>query len=221
MPVPNCSRTSLIRIAIADDHNLYRQALVKQIDTWHNCKVTHQAANGAEIVQMLRCEHLPDLLITDLAMPEMNGYELIRWVKETFPSIKIMVVSMYDSQEMLWQVIACGADAFVSKTTEGSQFQTAINEIMQTGYFFSDRMAAQFIRHASCRQSITAAGYFTQEEVHFLKLCCSGATYQEMGVTLSKSPRQIDYLREMMFEKMDACSRSDLAIKARETGLIL
>lgn len=190
------------------------------INTWDNCKVIHQASNGNEMLQILQNAELPDLLITDLAMPQMDGYELTKLVKNQFPLLKIMVVSMYGSQEMLWRIIQFGANAFVSKNNELSVFKMAIAETMERGYYFCDRMAANFIRNGVDKQQISIWNKFSEEEIKFLKLCCSHITYKAMENEMNCPARHIEYLRERMFLKLNVLSRTNLAIKVKDSGLI-
>ena len=90
---------SLVKIAMAEDHSLIRESLCAIIDTWENCKVVIQAANGRQLLESLQAKNLPDLALIDLAMPVMNGYETIKAVKEKFPEIRLMAISLYYSEE--------------------------------------------------------------------------------------------------------------------------
>jgi DNA-binding NarL/FixJ family response regulator len=83
--MPFLNENSLVKIAVADDHHLFRESLCALIDTWENCKVVIQAANGRQLLEKLHPKNLPDLVLVDLEMPEMNGYETLKAIKEKIP----------------------------------------------------------------------------------------------------------------------------------------
>ena len=96
---------SLIKIAIADDHTLFRQTLCSLINTWDKCKVIVEAANGRLLIDSIDVKNLPELIIMDLGMPEINGFDTIKILKPLYPGIRFMVVSMYQGEETIRHLI--------------------------------------------------------------------------------------------------------------------
>jgi len=215
------NNNQLIKIAFADDHILYREALSKLIDSWENCKVIYQACNGRMLMEMLNPKNLPDILLTDLAMPEMNGYETIKAVKEKFPAIKIITISVFNSDEMIWKIIKCGAQGFVSKSDDPINLKRAVLQMMHTGYYFSDRTATNFIKQTTTEGTYTLKHQFTDQEIEFLRFCCTNKTYKEIAKDMDISDRQVEYLRNNLFERFNAASRTDLALNAIKKGLVV
>ena len=130
------NNVDLITLAVADDHNLFREAICAQINTWDDCKVIIQASNGKELLDRLHINHLPNVAIIDIAMPEMNGYETILSINENFPSVKLMAISGYDSLEMVCKLIKCGARGFVNKNDDTNRLKKAISENCPKGILF-------------------------------------------------------------------------------------
>jgi DNA-binding NarL/FixJ family response regulator len=114
---------TLIKIAFADDHHLFREAICTHIDQWENCKVIIQAANGRQLLEKLQNHNLPDLAMIDLEMPEMNGYETLKVIKEKYPSIRLLVVSQHHSEELVCRIIKFGAQGFVNKGDDLTRFK--------------------------------------------------------------------------------------------------
>lgn len=211
----------LVKIAMADDHNLFRESLCTIINSWENCKVILQAANGKQLIESLNTKNLPDLALIDLNMPVMNGYDTLKAIKEKYPAIKLMVISTYNSEEMIWQVIKCGAEGFISKDDDPSRLKKGVVEMMQTGYFFSDHSASKMVRKFMQNGKITLANSLTKKDIDFLKYLCPEKTYKEIALVMNLEERQVEYLRVSLFEKFGAKSRTGLAVKAIEKGLAI
>lgn len=212
---------SLVKIAMADDHSLIRESLCTIIDTWENCKVVIQAANGRQLLESLQAKNLPDLALIDLAMPVMNGYETIKAIKEKFPEIKLMAISLYYSEEMVWQLIKCGAQGFVNKTDDITRLKKAIAEMMHTGYYFSDHTASKMVKRAVQTGIFHIKNDLSEKEIVFLKFICTEKTYKEIAHEMNLAERQTEYLRSNLFERFGVNTRTGLAVVAIEKGLAL
>jgi two-component system, NarL family, invasion response regulator UvrY len=210
---------TLIKIAVADDHHLFREAICTHIDQWENCKVIIQAANGRQLLEKLQNHNLPDLAMIDLEMPEMNGYETLKAIKEKFPAIRLLVISQHHSEELVCRIIKFGAQGFVNKGDELSRFKKAIREMMLTGYFFSDHTAAKMVKKAMQRENLVLDNDLSDDEINFLKLICTEKTYNEMATQLKMSDRHLEYMRQVLFERFDVASRTGLAVIAMKKGL--
>ena len=218
--MPAIHDTNLVKIAVADDHNLFRESLCAIIDTWENCKVIIQAVNGCQLLDKLQAtRQVPDLALIDLSMPEMNGYETIRAVKQKVPDIKLMGLSFSNSEEMVWQLIKCGAQGFVNKNDDINRLRKAIAEMMTTGYFFSDHTASRMVKKAMQTGTLTIKNDLSDKEILFLKNICSEKTYKEIAREMKLAHRQVEYLRNNLFERFGVSTRTGLAVIALEKGL--
>ena len=215
----HAQNNSIIKLAIADDHVLFREALCKTINEWENCKVILQASSGKQLIEQINDGSLPDIVLTDLRMPELNGYDTIKMVKKKYPQIKFMVISMYESKEAIMLLLKAGAQGFIHKTAEPIQLKKAIYEIMRNGYYFSDHTVARIFKQALDTGNMTMVNCLTQEELIFLKLICTEKTYKEISVEMSISERHVEYLRNSFFERFRLQSRTGLAMQSVEKGL--
>lgn len=210
---------SLIKIAVADDHHLFREAICSHIDQWENCKVIIQAANGRQLLEKLQSKNQPDLALIDLEMPEMNGYETLMAIKENYPAIRMLVISQHHSEELVCRIIKLGAQGFVNKADDLTRFKKAIEEMMHSGYYFSDHTAAKMVKKAMQSENFTLDNDLSNAEIHFLKLICTEKTYKEIAKELKMSERHLEYLRQVLFDRFDVTSRTGLAVIAMRKGL--
>lgn len=212
---------TLIKIAVADDHILLRESLCNIIDTWENCKVIMQADNGKQFFEMLDPKNLPDLVLMDLEMPEMNGYDAIMAAKKIYPEIKFMVVSMYQSEEAILHLIHVGTQGFLNKGGHLAAFKNAIYEMMRTGYYFADHAAARLMKQAMEEGNHALKNDLSLEELTFLKLIITEKTYQEIADIMGVSRRHVEYIRDKMFEHFDVQKRIGLSTRVMKKGLVV
>jgi len=217
--MPFLNENSLVKIAVADDHHLFRESLCALIDTWENCKVVIQAANGRQLLEKLHPKNLPDLVLVDLEMPEMNGYETLKAIKEKYPEIRLLVISLHYSEELVWRIIKFGAQGFVNKNDDIARLKKAIAEMIRNGYFFSDHTASKMVKKAMQTGTLTIQNDLSETDVRFLKLVSSEKTYKEIAREMKLTGRQIEYLRNNLFDRFEVCTRTGLAVIAMEKGL--
>lgn len=204
---------------MADDHTLFREALCRLINEWDNCKVIIQAESGKQLIKQIDTGNLPDLVLTDLRMPDMNGYQTINAIKNKYPSIKIMVISMYESKEAIMRLLQSGAQGFVNKSADHKQLKKAIYELMHTGYYFADNAIARIFRQSLNNGDRAMLNYLREEEIFFLGHICTEKTYKQIADEMDVSERHVEYLRNSLFEKLEVKSRTTLALYAVEKGL--
>ncbi len=211
-----------IKIAMVDDHVLLRNALGTLINSFDDCKVISQCSNGLEFVQSLHDDWLPDVVLLDLSMPVMDGYETAVWLRDHHPSIHVLMLTMYDSELTLIRLLKAGVKGFIKKDAEPAELKLAIHSVVQSGYYYSTRTAGQLANlfrnnkgHASLQNS-----QLSDEEIAFLKLACTDMTYKEVAHHLHLTPRTIEALREQLFLKLDVKSRVGLAMVAIKNGVV-
>ena len=126
----------LYKIVLADDHRLVRQGIKRIIEADGQMKVIGEANDGVELLELLEEVH-PDLVICDIAMPRMRGLEAAQRVKNAYPDIKVIILSMHRSREYLRQAMAAGVDAYVLKDDADTSLYTAIQEVRRGKTYFS------------------------------------------------------------------------------------
>lgn len=211
----------LVRIAIADDHALFCDTLSKTINEWENCKVVLQAYSGTELLEKIPSKKPVHLVLTDLRMPGMSGYETIHRLKKHHPEIKVMVISMFGGKDCLMEVLKAGADGFIQKTEDLRILKTAIHDIMKHGYYSTDAIVARIFKKVMDTGDTSYIKGLSQEEICLLKLLCTDKTYKEIGAVLQITDRRAEYLTIQMMEKFGVNGRIALVLHATENGLLM
>lgn len=220
-----------IKLAIVDDHNLFRKGLIKLInlgDTENKYTVLFEAENGEELKEKLKTKNLPDIILMDIDMPDMDGYEAVDWLKKYHPGINILVVSMFESEEPIVRMIRMGVNGYLSKDIEVNDMHQALKAIAEKGYYYSDLVTNVMAHNIQHENDIKAGkvptgdswNTLSENEREFLKLACSEMTYQQIADKMKLSPKTIDGYRESLFHKFQVKSRVSLAMYAVKNGLV-
>lgn len=217
------STSSKIKIGLADDHILLRDALATLIDGFGNCQVILQAANGEQLIEKVRAGKIPDVLILDLNMPKLSGWEVASWIQENHPEVRILMLTMYDSELSLIRLLQAGVKGFLKKDIHPDELKHAIQTVMETGYYYSNYTSsriAQLFRLNEEGKMVLQKNLLSEQELAFLKLACSELTYKEVALEMGLNPRAVDGLRDQLFVKLDIKSRVGLAIFAIRHGVV-
>lgn len=206
-----------IHIAIADDHVLFRKGLSELIAGFEHMSVLFDVSNGRELLEQLRTvEKLPDLCIVDINMPVLNGYETVGLIRKEWPEMKMLALSMYDTEFNIIKMIRAGADGYVLKDAEPRELQKAIMAIEEEGFYHSELVSGRALKtHGDKGIKL----HFTEKEEQFLSYCCSELTYKDIAEKMNVSPRTVDGYRDTLFAKLDIKTRTGLAIYAIKSGL--
>lgn len=211
------------KIILADDHILLRDALATLIGSFEEFEVIAVAGNGEELVRSINDGHIPDLVLLDLNMPKMDGYETACWIQEKHPAINMLILTMYDSEIALIRLLQIGVKGFLKKDIHPSELRRALISVAENGYYYSHnttgKLASLFQKNHSSQSSIEKA-MLTEKEIEFLKLASTDLTYKEIAHKLSITPRAIDSYRDALFDKLDVKSRVGLAIYAVKNGIV-
>ena len=212
-----------IKVALVDDHILLRNALASLIDSFGDCKVIHQSNNGKELMAWFENGSVPDVAILDLNMPEMDGYETARAVQRKFPTVNVLMLTMYDSELSLIRLLQSGVKGFLKKDIHPSELKFAIHSVMNAGYYYSNHTAgklANLFRSSDDKKNYLQNMMLSEQELQFLKLACSDLTYKEIAQKMGLNPRSVDNLRDQLFIKLDVKSRVGLALVAIKNGVV-
>jgi DNA-binding NarL/FixJ family response regulator len=212
-----------IKIAIVDDHVLLRNALASLVSSFENTKVVYEAKNGLDLIDKIKINPLPDVVLLDLSMPEMDGYDTALWLKKHYPDVQILMLTMYDSELTLIRLLQAGVKGFLKKDIDPSELKFAINSVVNSGYYYSTQTAgrlANLFRNSSVANPKVQNALMTDQEINFLKMACTDKTYKEIAQHMGLTPRSVDALRDHLFVKLDVKSRVGLAMVAIKNGVV-
>ena len=211
-----------LKIALVDDHILLREALASIISNFDNCNVIAKSNNGKEFVDYVKNTSIPDLIVLDINMPIMDGYETAQWIKDNHPEINIIVLTMFDSEVALIRLLQSGVKAFLKKDTHPKELELAIESVVETGYYYSQNSSGKLanVFRNPHRNFTSYSVSLSENEIAFLKYSCSEMTYKEIANEMFISPRTIDNYRDSLFEKLQVKSRVGLAMYAIKNGIV-
>lgn len=207
----------LIRIAIVDDHSLFRNGVTRFLEEFEELQVVFEAENGKVMQELIGKGPLPDVVLMDINMPEADGYEATKWIKIYNPDIHVLALSMYEEDDAVIKMIKCGAGGYVLKQARPRELLDAIKVIAEKGVYFNEIVSGRLIRTITLTDS---APRLTEKETEFLKLTCSELTYKEIADRMFVSPRTIDNYRESLFVKLNLKSRTGLVLYAIKNNLV-
>jgi DNA-binding NarL/FixJ family response regulator len=203
--------TDKINIAIVDDHTLFRNGVAALMAEFEELNVVFEAENGEQMEQMLSRHPLPKVILMDINMPVMDGYAATKWVKEKYPQIKVLALSMFEDDKAVIRMIKSGAGGYVLKESKPKELLEAIKTINEKGVYINEMVSGKLLRSVSDKEP---APDFSKKELEFLKLCCSELTYKEIAEQMNVSPRTVDNYREALFLKLNIKSRTGLVLYA-------
>lgn len=211
-------------IALVDDHVLLRKGLCEIIRGFHSYSIAFEANNGRDFIDKLDAHNLPDIVLLDINMPEMDGYQTAMWIKNNYPEIKVLVLSLYDSETAIVRMFRAGARGFIVKDCEPSDLKTAIGQIIAKGFYYSEMVTGSLIHSINKldenKDHVKEMASLNEREIEFLKLVCSELTYKEIADKMCLSPRTIDGYRDTLFQKLGVKTRVGLVLYAIKTGIV-
>jgi hypothetical protein len=179
-----------------------------------------EAGNGRELIEKLSAaDTLPDICIVDINMPEMNGYETASEIRKHWPDVKILALSMYDTELNIIKMLRSGANGYVLKDSDPEDLRVAITRICKDGFYHSELVTGRMLNilfdpNGKMNTEIN------DRELTFLRLCSTELTYKEIADQMCLSPRTIDGYRENLFKKLNITTRTGLAMYAIKAGVV-
>jgi DNA-binding NarL/FixJ family response regulator len=211
-----------IKIAVVDDHILFRAGVVSLLKDHDQINVIIQASNGKELLSSLK-DNRPDVVLLDIQMPEMNGIQTTQALKELYPDIKIIILTMHNEDEFIYDLMSKGANGFIPKNKSMDTLLEAIYSVMERGYYYNDQITEALIKGNN--GNIKALEYMaevslTDREVEVVKLICAQKSNKEIAEILDISPRTVDTHKNNIFLKTGAKNVIGVALYAVQTKLI-
>lgn len=209
-----------IQVAVVDDHTLLRNALAKLIDSFDNFSVFFEAQNGEELKEKLRKNLIPEIILLDVNMPGMNGFETAEWLFENHPQIKVLALSMFSDETTIIRMLKAGAKGYIMKTAEPEELNLALISVMQKNFYLSDYISGKVVGGLNKNMELSDENVIlTDKEVEFLKLTCSELSYKEIAEKMFVGIRRVEDYRNALFEKLKMRSRVGLVLYAIKKGI--
>ncbi len=215
---------SKISVALVDDHIVLRNGLAGIINELNDYQVIAQSNNGKEFINNITQNNfLPDVVLLDVSMPHMNGYETAQWISKNLPLAKILVLSMFDDEKSIIKMIRNGAKGYILKDCEPHELETALNNIIHKGYHYSDLINGKLIYAINKLDNVENTeikSKVTAKEMEFLKLTCSEMTYKEIASIMCLGVRTIEGYRDILFNKLQLKTRVGLVLYAIKNNIV-
>jgi len=212
-----------IKIAIADDYKIYRDGLKVGLSADENLEVISEADNGEELMKLLETVS-PDVIIMDLKMPIMDGMEATKAVRKKYPSIKVLVVTMYEDDKFIIHMMENGANGYLLKNTEPDEIRKSIYAVHENGYYFNDvvnkALLKKLVLKNNLKPSFNQNVELTERELEVLKLICEEKTATEIAKQIFLSPRSVEGIRQRLIEKVGVRNTAGLVMFAVKNNMV-
>jgi two-component system, NarL family, invasion response regulator UvrY len=211
------------KVALADDHVLLRNGLAGLV-TNLGYTVAFECSNGKELIQKLDKDDLPDIILMDISMPEMDGYEATLWLKDNYPLIPVLALSMLDDENAIIRMLKNGAKGYITKDADPLELKRGIDDVLTKGVHYSEMVTGRLL-HSIYQLDEPESGTrqlldLNDREIEFLKLASTEKTYKEIADHMHLSPRTIDGYRDNLFDKLTIRSRVGLVLFAIRHGIV-
>jgi DNA-binding NarL/FixJ family response regulator len=225
MITPSTSKKPAVKLALVDDHTLFRKGMISLIDmAYSNYTILFEADNGLDMQHKMDKNNLPDIILMDINMPGMDGFASVQWLNENFPKVHVLVVSMIQKEESIVRMLKLGVKGYLSKDVEPKELAEALVSIMNKGFYYTDFITGKLVHaihgNSDAATKNAALKMMNEREKEFLHLACSELTYNEIAAKMFLSPKTIDGYRIALFEKLQVKSRVGLALYAVKHGLV-
>jgi two-component system, NarL family, invasion response regulator UvrY len=213
----------MANIVLTDDHVLLRNGLAALVKNLGH-QVLFEANNGKDLIDKLQPGNIPDIVLLDINMPEMDGYKTANWLKKKHPAIKVLALSMYDNESAIIRMLKSGAKGYILKDSDPEELRAAIESLMIKGFHYSDRVSGKLITALNNMEhqenDLKTLVLLNEKETDFLKHTCADLTYKEIADKMFLSPRTIDGYRDTLFEKLNVKTRVGLVMYAIKNGIV-
>ena len=215
--------SSPIRLVIADDHEIFRDGLALMLSKQEAITLVGQAGDGKELIQLV-ADNQPDLVLTDIKMPRLDGIAAAKYLLQQHPHLKIIALSMFEEENLIVEMLEAGAKGYLLKNADKKEILEAILTVHAGNIFYckhtSARLASLIVRSKFDPQKKDPSLLFTDREREVIRLICRQYTAQEIGVQLFLSKRTVEGYRTRILEKMDVKNTAGVVVFALKHSMI-
>jgi two-component system, NarL family, invasion response regulator UvrY len=209
-------------VVIADDHVLVARAIAGLVEQMQKYEVLYVAENGKKFTEWMKGRKTgPDIVLLDINMPYMNGYETAAWIKENIPQTSILALTMLNDEPSIINMIRAGASGYLLKDVHPAELEKALDMVLARGFYYTDFVANKLIKTFTEDETPKETPVkLNERELHFLTLACTEKTYKEIAHDMGLSSRTVEGYRDQLFVKLNIKSRVGLALYAIKEGLV-
>lgn len=208
-----------IRIALADDHQLFRNGLKILLGGYSEFEVVAEASNGEELLKLIvACP--ADIVLMDISMPGMDGAEATAQITRLYPDISVIALSMYGEEEYYYRMVEAGAKGFILKDSDISEVHDAVIAVYRGGNYFSQELLYHVIRRIKNREQEEKSSSLSRREKEILLKICEGLSNHEIAGALFISKRTVDKHRANLLAKTGSKNTASLILYAIRNRLI-
>jgi DNA-binding NarL/FixJ family response regulator len=213
----------MIRLVIADDHEIFRDGLALMLSKQETIALVGQAGDGRELIQLVR-EHKPDMALIDIKMPRLDGIAAAKLMLQENPRLLIIALSMFEEENLIVDMLEAGARGYLLKNADKQEILEAIFTVHEGNIFYcrhtTARLASLIVNSKFDMSRKPAATKFTDREIEIIQLICQQNTAQEIGDKLFLSKRTVEGYRTRILEKMNVRNTAGVVVFALRHGLI-
>jgi DNA-binding NarL/FixJ family response regulator len=211
----NTNPAKTIRVVLADDHDLVRSGIKALLTMVEGVEVIAEARDGRELITLVESLN-PDVVMTDISMPGMDGIAAISEIHGKHPEVRLLVLSMYDTVDFVKRAVASGACGYLMKDAPPFELEQAVRSVMATGSYFSPAIAQRLLQPSEP----TVDDELTHRQIEILKLIAQGRASKEIAYELGLSPKTVDVHRARIMERLHLNDIASLTLYAVRKGLI-
>ncbi|KAF2506459.1 response regulator transcription factor [Flavobacterium foetidum] len=210
--------SNAVKIALVDDEVLFRKGIAFLLQREENFEILFEASNGEELIlQLNQKETKPDIIIMDLKMPVLNGVEATKIIRKSFPDIKIIALTSYDTKSFIANMIQVGAVAYLIKNTTPKDLIKTINEVAKKGFYYNENVLKTIQETIVSPKNLRGGletNFLSSREVEILQLICQQKTTAEIAEHLFLSPRTVEGHRNNLLLKTESRNIAGLVVYA-------
>ena len=207
------------KVVVVEDHILLSQAIAGLVNSFDNFKVPYLCKNGKELLTYLKTpQNIPEIVLMDVNMPILNGIETTEIIKKEYPQVNVVALSVEGNDETIIKMLKAGAKGYLLKDVEKEVLETALKEVIDTGYYHTKNVANILIN--SLNDDSPSEGRLKEREIEFIKLVCSELTYKEIAEKMFLSPKTIDGYRDTLFQKLNIKNKIGLVLYAIKNKIV-
>lgn len=213
----------VIKVAIADDHKIFRKGVILSLRPFTNIKFVQEASNGEELLEQLPLSE-PDVVLMDLRMPLKDGIETTKVLSKQYPNIHVIVLSMYEDERFVYHMMENGAHGYLLKNAEPQEIRKAIMDVHEKGYYLNNFVNRILLKRSHARQkavpTIQSEITLTEKEKNILQFICMEFTAQEIAQKMEISPRTVEAIKDRLMERFGSKNTAGLVFFAVKNNLV-